>query len=159
MIAFKKTNRGFILGEFKDRYGAECSIQESSLATEAAIWLGVDKDHNGADVEFGRMHLTQEMVRELIPILRYFAMTGHIKDQATDDLYAIGTWVEGVGETNKGIVGRIVACTFEELTVQDEARPGVEGQHLCLKRMAPLVWDPIDPPTTTLTRYDIINGY
>ena len=37
------TNRGFVLGEFTDLYGTKCSIQESSLADEPAIWLGVSK--------------------------------------------------------------------------------------------------------------------
>lgn len=39
------TARGFGIVTFKDRYDAECSIQESSLATESAIWFGV-KDPN-----------------------------------------------------------------------------------------------------------------
>lgn len=156
MIEFKKTQRGFLFGEFKDRYGAECSIQESSLATEAAIWLGVDKDHNGQEVQFGRMHLTQDMAKELIPVLRYFAMTGQLKEDAVEELYAVGVWVVGVGETNKGVHGRVVATTFNEITVQDNSRAGVEGQYICLKPMAPVVWDPIEPPTTTFTRYDVM---
>jgi hypothetical protein len=41
MIKYENTSRGFVIGKFKDRSGLECSIQESSLATEAAIWLGV----------------------------------------------------------------------------------------------------------------------
>jgi hypothetical protein len=38
----KTTNRGFQYHEFKDLYGAIYSIQESSLATEEAIWIGID---------------------------------------------------------------------------------------------------------------------
>lgn len=41
-IIIGETQRGFPRGEFKDRYGESCSIQDSSLATEAAIWLGLD---------------------------------------------------------------------------------------------------------------------
>lgn len=37
-----KTERGFGLVNFTDRYGSKCSIQESSIATESCIWLGVD---------------------------------------------------------------------------------------------------------------------
>ena len=37
-----KTNRGFGLFEFKDRYGRRCSLQDSSLASEPAIWFGID---------------------------------------------------------------------------------------------------------------------
>lgn len=36
------TQRRFPHVTFTDRYGAECSIQLSSLATDDAIWLGVD---------------------------------------------------------------------------------------------------------------------
>lgn len=32
--------RGFVVIEFQDRYGVECSLQQSSLATEDAIWFG-----------------------------------------------------------------------------------------------------------------------
>ena len=40
-LVVKRTERGFALAEFTDRYGNECSIQDSSLATEACIWLGI----------------------------------------------------------------------------------------------------------------------
>jgi hypothetical protein len=36
-----KTNRGFNLIEFDDLYGAKCNIQKSSLATDDAIWIGI----------------------------------------------------------------------------------------------------------------------
>ena len=36
------TSRGFARNDFTDLYGESCSIQESSLATRAAIWLGAD---------------------------------------------------------------------------------------------------------------------
>lgn len=78
MIKWEKTNRGFRRGEFSDRYGALCSIQESSLATEAAIWLGCDHeshDDNGRPVG-ARMHLTREMAAELTLLLGKFAETG-----------------------------------------------------------------------------------
>ncbi len=38
-----KTNRGFDRIDFTDRYDNECSIQLSSLATEDAIWFGIDE--------------------------------------------------------------------------------------------------------------------
>lgn len=37
------TNRGFKRGNFTDALGEECSIQESSTATEERIWLGIDE--------------------------------------------------------------------------------------------------------------------
>jgi hypothetical protein len=39
----KKTKRGFVLVEFHDKNNQVCTIQESSLASENCIWLGLDK--------------------------------------------------------------------------------------------------------------------
>ena len=88
------TERGFALIEFFDQFGVECSLQISSL-TEACVWLGVDEP----DVKFlvpgkgwqevpipkgalrsGRMHLTQDMVRELLPHLQQFVETGQLRE-------------------------------------------------------------------------------
>ena len=94
----KKTGRGFKFSEFTDRYGTECSLQKSSLATEDCIWLGVNsanpqimasKTKEGGvgwveydipeDVHFTtRMHLTKKIVKELLPILTKFAETGEL---------------------------------------------------------------------------------
>ena len=37
-----KTKRGFALFEGTDLYGSKYSLQKSSLATQDAIWLGID---------------------------------------------------------------------------------------------------------------------
>ena len=78
----QNTERGFTYFEFKDRYDQPCSLQESSLATEACIWLGV---HTQIDLntkeEIGpglRMHLTQSQVMSLLPHLVRFAETGEL---------------------------------------------------------------------------------
>ena len=42
MLTIEKTQRGFALAKFVDRYDIKCSIQDSSIATEACLWLGVD---------------------------------------------------------------------------------------------------------------------
>jgi hypothetical protein len=100
-----KTGRGFDIGGFIDRYGAKCSIQKSSLATEDAIWFGVDDPNpqimaydanrlglptNGETTGWvkyeipkevlvnTRMHLTREQVAELLPTLQKFVETGEI---------------------------------------------------------------------------------
>ena len=80
MIEFRQTERGFTRGEFKDRYGAACSIQESSLASEPAIWLGCDHETvDRAGMPCGaRMHLTQELAAKLIPLLQTFVETGEL---------------------------------------------------------------------------------
>ena len=103
-MEIKKTSRGFSRTDFVDRYGAECSIQKSSLATDNAIWFGVNdaKPQIMASQakQFGvetnetcgwvdypipeevslttRMHLTQDQVKELLPILQRFAETGNL---------------------------------------------------------------------------------
>jgi len=72
--------------KFDDRYGQTCSLQDSSLATEAAIWFGVDNTgpQMGNENVKSRMHLTQSMVKQLLPFLITFAETGeyiaNIKD-------------------------------------------------------------------------------
>lgn len=91
------TERGFPLVKFKDHYGADCSIQESSLMVEGgAIWLGVNSANPhilaSRAAEFGiktsettgwvpypvppevlmctRMHLTKDQVKSLIAHLQ-----------------------------------------------------------------------------------------
>ena len=65
-----KTDRGFNIDEFQDRYDIPCSLQESSLATEDCIWLGA----NG-----NRMHLTKDHVKKLLPYLQTFVETGRLE--------------------------------------------------------------------------------
>lgn len=77
MLEIKSTERGFQRGEFVDLYGSECSIQESSIATQSCLWLGVDKDFNN-DRTSHRMHLTQEMAADLIPLLQHFVEHGSL---------------------------------------------------------------------------------
>ncbi|MDH4319406.1 MAG: hypothetical protein OEV64_13520 [Desulfobulbaceae bacterium] len=97
----KKTERGFDYFKFKDLYGKQYSIQKSSLATENAIWLGIDdaepkimasKVIDGGtgwakypihdDVVFNtRMHLSQKHVKDLINILQKFVDTGDIQHE------------------------------------------------------------------------------
>lgn len=78
-------DRGFLKGKFKDRYGEDCSIQKSSLATEDCIWLGCD--HETVDKQGrpcgARMHLTQEMVADLLPMLQHFVETGELPQPPT----------------------------------------------------------------------------
>lgn len=80
-IKLERNGRGFIVGKFRDRYQQECSIQESSLATEACIWLGCNEmatDPVTGEPYPPRMHLTQEMAEDLIELLTYFVELGHL---------------------------------------------------------------------------------
>lgn len=77
------TERGFDRIDFTDRYGKECSLQKSSLAFEDAVWLGCTEGTHHPDYPppnhcLARMHLTVEMVRELLPHLQAFVETGEI---------------------------------------------------------------------------------
>lgn len=99
VICEEKTARGFAKVAFSDHYGVACSIQKSSLATEEAIWIGADdlglqrfaSDYTGwhnvdlSEVFPGqtisantRMHLTQDEVGALLPVLVHFAQTGQV---------------------------------------------------------------------------------
>jgi hypothetical protein len=74
----EKTERGFDIIEFLDRYGNGCSLQKSSLATEDCIWLGVNES---------RMHLTQGQVKALLPYLQRFVDTGELGAVETQGQY------------------------------------------------------------------------
>ncbi len=94
-MEIKKTNRGFEYGKFTDLYGEKCSIQKSSLATDDAIWLGIDNpkltvfedEKRGKYLVtempstfsvHGRMHLSRQQVCDLLPILQRFVETGEL---------------------------------------------------------------------------------
>lgn len=85
------TGRGFPLISFEDHYGETCSLQISSLAEQHCCWLGIDAPRVQLLVEGkgwqsvplpqgaligGRMHLTQDQVRALLPHLQAFAESG-----------------------------------------------------------------------------------
>lgn len=80
-MKLKKSERGFSFVEFTDLYGAECSLQKSSLATEDAIWFGVDINGSGENLHRGRMHLSRVQVAELLPLLQHFADTGKLPQE------------------------------------------------------------------------------
>lgn len=158
MLKFKPTKRGFLRGEFKDRYGAQCSVQESSLATEACIWFGVDVDFEGGEVLRGRMHLNQEQVRALIPFLRHFVRTGSLGTDTAEEAFKVGAWVRGVGKDNNGVEGRIISINRGEyVTIQDFDVPGVSGQHTYAWSEMDLHWEAIEVPDNLPSRYDVLS--
>lgn len=81
--------RGLGLIEFCDKYLQKCSLQDSSIATEPCIWLGIDETGpqlKGPTGEVNekvgaRMHLTQAMVKQLLPFLQKFAENGEYISQ------------------------------------------------------------------------------
>ncbi len=57
---------------FVDYNDKKCSLQQSSLATESAVWFGQG---------VYRMHLTQEQVGALLPLLEAFARDGELPEE------------------------------------------------------------------------------
>lgn len=79
MLEKKEHSRGFRLYVFKDATDTDCSIQESSLANEAHIWLGTDEPTlHFREVCNTRMYLNREIAKELGEKLIEFAKTGEI---------------------------------------------------------------------------------
>ena len=76
----ERTPRGFQRREWADLNGEACSIQESSLATECAIWLGCASGTHVDGACLARMHLSRVMVKELLPLLQHFAETGRLPE-------------------------------------------------------------------------------
>lgn len=97
-----QTDNGFAKVEFEDRYGLKCKIQQSSLATESCVWLGVvDPEPQVMCAEAAQvgltpasdagwqpypipeqvliksnMHLTREQVAGLVERLNSWLLTG-----------------------------------------------------------------------------------
>lgn len=112
----KVTNRGFACVCFKDRYDCDCTIQQSSLATEDAIWFGItdpdpkimaSKTPQGGtgwvpyaipdDVLITtRMHLSRKQVAELLPVLQHFVDTGEV---AVPQASIINELIKGMTDT------------------------------------------------------------
>lgn len=113
-VAISRTERGFGIGKFTDSKGVDCSIQDSSLATEAAIWFGV-KEANPQRLEGDvmvavkppvepipiegwpglthdilyntRMHLTIRHVKTLIRNFEKFLETKKVRKRTFKDRY------------------------------------------------------------------------
>jgi len=129
-VKVDNTSRGFSIIEFIDRYNAKCSLQKSSLATEDAIWLGVEDakpqimahdaaKHNVETKETTgwvpypipeevllttRMHLTQDMVNELLPYLISFVRTGDLEEGLSEDINIKNLFIDMNSEHVKTVV-------------------------------------------------------
>jgi hypothetical protein len=73
LIQFENSSRGFALGTFLDLNNNVCTIQDSSLATSEAIWLGAKGPENT------RMLLNVDHVAALIEVLQRFVETGSVR--------------------------------------------------------------------------------
>lgn len=90
MAKQSKTERGFSVIDFEDLYGAKCSMQQSSLATDNAIWLGCDSGTHyqhpdgrvipaAADSCAARMHLNRDQAKWLVKQLKNWIKTGEVE--------------------------------------------------------------------------------
>lgn len=77
---FTVTEHGWAIARFIDRDGKPCSIQKSGLAREDTVWFGIDT----VEGKPARMHLTQEMVANLLPALLLFVETGELPSEDGD---------------------------------------------------------------------------
>lgn len=109
---FDRTQRGFGKVKFKDGYGNECSIQQSSSAMDDYLWIGTDNAKGTAvvmavdaercgvhtDQRYGwvpfpipepvlihdRMHLNRKDVRKLVKRLNLWLRTGELSSEAEE---------------------------------------------------------------------------
>lgn len=106
-MKLSETTRGFLNGNFEDASGHSCSIQESSRFSDkngSYLWLGLngvepiymDKYKGWQKIRYAddidpasvmlhdRMHLSQEDVKQLLPLLQYFAEHGMLPNPTVD---------------------------------------------------------------------------
>ena len=69
-LVLEVTDRGLKYVEFPDTSGSMCSLGESSAVQHTAVWLGLNSQQ--------RMHLNQEQVAAILPLLDYFVKTGQL---------------------------------------------------------------------------------
>lgn len=85
--------RGYAYVDFKDVYGQECSLQQSS-GIDPGLWIGVDNTGpniagpQGTRNEYVscRMLLNPDQAKALIPILVRFAESGSIQNGWLDEI-------------------------------------------------------------------------
>lgn len=116
MPTLPTTQRGFTKLEFSDSNGVKCSLQHSSSAMQACIWLGCD-DADPQVLQHGkgwspvpmpdryiantRMHLNQQMVTWLLPYLQHFAATGRLEQAAAPK--PVGYMAFGIGDAGQDV--------------------------------------------------------
>lgn len=81
-MKIEKTERGFELIKFKDIYGSECSLQQSSIALRkrpgtGAIWFGVEDN---------RMHIDLGLMKELLPYLQNWVKDGSFSKEEKNSM-------------------------------------------------------------------------
>ena len=151
-IEFESTRGGALVGKFTDRYGAACSLQESSYQEEDCAWLGVEIDCMGEPLQNARMHLTRDLARKLAEALLYFATEGTLGLYDGSE-YPVGQWVLGVARDNRGVLGRVVEAHAGTVVKIQEARTQSEVWE-CAWQLVPSTWVPTEPPSRAFSLFE-----
>lgn len=88
-MQLERTNRGFSLVQFVDVTDTDCSLQDSSLASESCCWLGVALDPRSLPEDVTRMHLTVEMTRRVARAMCAALEGRFFEDFEFEDRYGI----------------------------------------------------------------------
>lgn len=97
------TGRGFLRADFKDANGKSASIQESSVATECMLWLGIEQD---------RMHLNEQLVRELVALMSRYADHGTLL--TPEEPEAVGDLRDALAAANAHVEAQAERITYLE---------------------------------------------
>lgn len=133
-MKFKKTNRGFCGGNFKDAAGTTCRIQESSSANVRCIWFGVENasptlngepakplysGHSTQILFNDQMHIDKRLARRLIYALEQFLVGIHVRKRKFFDT-------------------KYVACTLEFVNGKILVGPNDPNPQVCDQGWRPL---------------------
>jgi hypothetical protein len=151
-IEFEATRRGALVGTFTDRYGAHCSLQESSYLDEECLWLGIEVDAMGEPLPSARMHVTRDLARRLGEALLHFATEGVLGSYDASG-YRVGQWVIGIGKDNYGLTGRIVELQEGRLIKVQNAQLGSEFW-TCTWKLATRHWLPTNSPPEGVSLFE-----
>jgi hypothetical protein len=94
MSKITSTHTGFVCVDFDDLHANKCTLQKSSATLYDAVWLGIASPEINIMIDGGwkalaipegaavnsRMHLSQKMIRDLLPLLQHFADTGELPE-------------------------------------------------------------------------------
>jgi hypothetical protein len=111
-MVIEETARGFALAKFVDAAGLQCSLQDSSLASEACIWLGVASIPGIGDC-VTRMHLTQDMALQVARALQAALGNGGMAPQGFVDRYGSSCTITFLDEAGGAVVAVGVVRAFE----------------------------------------------
>lgn len=91
----ERSAHGYSMVQFIDAAGSDCSLQDSSLASEACCWFGVCRPPAARRDEMTRMHLTVEMTRQVARAMRAALEEQPFEDAEFVDRYGSTCTISG----------------------------------------------------------------